>query len=185
MFTGCVASGHDDDLEFRANVMTYPGDGDIVIRSDGDDDVDIPDTVIWDLAGGNVTRQTEPGVFSSRLSVEGNQVRRSDPLLGPTPSCTVIDARHPSGEVYKLVDTSGEVVLTLRDRLVLVGDVDDPQGTSPSLAFSLDGANIFAGPVEDGHRVAYASEAIDQAHPLRRLLVGALVAGECGSAGLP
>ena len=190
MFMGCAAS-EADDLEFRGaggQGLSYPGDGDIVVRagsSSDDDDVDIPDPILWDLAGGNVNRQTEPGAFSKRISLDGHQIYESNESVGQTLVCTALQTSHPSGAVYALTDAGGKTVLTVWKHLVFVGEVDDPDIDSPQLAFSFKGREIYAGRSSDGEAVAHASEEIDQAEPMRRLLLGALVAGECGSDGLP
>ncbi|MEM9454469.1 MAG: hypothetical protein AAGF11_09835 [Myxococcota bacterium] len=190
MFTGCTAS-EADDLEFRGasgQDLSYPGNEDIEIRagsSSDDDDVDIPDTILWDLAGGNVTRQAEPGVYAERLVIEGNQILGSNGYVGQTVLCTALDTGHASGEVYALTDAGDHTVLTLWKDLVFVGQIDDPHIDSPQLAFSFEGQEIYAGRPSDGEAVAHASEKIDRAEPMRRLLLGALVTGECGSDGLP
>lgn len=190
MFMGCAAP-EADDLEFRGaggQGLSYPGDGDIVIRagsSSDDDDVDIPDTILWDLAGGNVTRQTEPGVFSERVVLKSDQILRTNESGGQTVICTAVETDDPSGEVYAVIDAGGKTVLTVWKHLVFVGEVDDPDIDSSQLAFSLQGREIYAGRSSAGEAVAHASEEIDRAKPMRRVLIGALVAGECGSDGLP
>lgn len=190
LVVGCAGSGHVeiDDLEHRSSEglrtadLAYPGDGDIEVRG-GDDDTDVPDIIIWDIAGGNVARQVEPGIYEEYLLVEDEQLQRIEGgLVTGSPTCTVIGEDGPMGTVFRLVDANGEVALTLWERQVFVGEVDVP--AADQVAFSFEGERIHVGPVADGEVVARASELIEGASPTRLLLLGALVAGECGSDGL-
>lgn len=196
---GCVGEGDDDpDLELRAAEgplwqpnPSYAGDGPISVR--GGDDIDVPDTIIWDLDGGNVSVQLEPGLFATRMAIRENELWHTDALLQDVPVCTVVAGDHSSGMEFELVDADGEVVFTLWQRHVFAGAIDLPaqggddfdQLVEDELAFSFKKDGIHAGHWSDGVLLARASEDIDMASPVRRLLLAALVAGECGSDGMP
>ncbi|MEM9460414.1 MAG: hypothetical protein AAGF11_39950 [Myxococcota bacterium] len=203
LVVGCAADSAKEfeEFEFRQSDglgemdLDYPGDGDIEIRSGDDDDVDLPDIIIWDIDGGNVTRQVEPGVFEYRLSVTDDDVYEASPnfagLAGP--SCTAIEGTHPSGEEFKLIDADGTVALTLWKNFVFIGDVDIPveldnysEATiEAQAAFSFLNRRIYAGDWHDDQVLAIASKNIAESSPMRRLTLGALVAAECGSDGMP
>lgn len=204
LFVGCSGSAMLDDAEFRASPgleetdPSYAGNGDITIRSSSsdDDDDDLPDIIIWDIDGGSVTRQTEPGVFEERILVEGTELIQvsEDPAAASTPpGCSGITGDHPSGQEFKLVDATGAVVLTLWKRYVFLGDVDVPAASGGGghealvdlVAFSFKQERIYAGHWSNGEVVAIASEQVAIASPMRRLTLSALVTGECGSNGLP
>lgn len=203
LVVGCADSGVDeiDDFEFRSSPgpedgsLGYAGNGDIVLRT-GSGDNEPPDIIIWDIAGGGVTRQVEPGVFEPRLDVDGAELNQTSidatGLAGP--ACTAAVGDHTSGKEFKLVDAGGAVVLTLWERYVFVGDVDIPadavenglgMALESQIAFSFKKRRIYAGHWTDDDVVAIASEKIAKASPMRRLTLGALVTGECGSNGLP
>lgn len=204
LVVGCAADSAEtlEEFEFRQCDglgeldLDYPGNGDIEIRS-GDDDDDLPDIIIWDLDGGNVTRQVETGVFEYRLSVFGGEVYQASPNFGGFggPACTAVEGDHPSGKEFKLVDNNGAVVLTLWKNFVFIGDVDIPvanghdvdngEAIEDHAAFSFRKRRIYAGHWRDGEVVATASEKISKANAMRRLTLGALVAAECGSDGMP
>ncbi len=194
---GCTQVEDSDDLGFRsaeaAGDFQYPGDGDIEVYPAGP--VNEPDAIIWDLDDGGVARQVQPGLFVSRLFVVDNEFRSgSGPSdeAGAVPVCSVVPADHPSDRAFQLVDAEGEVIFTLWKRFVFAGDVELP--TKPKvkknyalqqqLAFSFNKDDIYAGSWWCGEHIATASERIARANPVRRLLLAALVAGECGSEGI-
>jgi hypothetical protein len=200
MLTGCAESSHDglDELAFRGAPGDAfwvadpgdPGDGDIEVRKGGD--VDGPDTILWDINGGNVTEQLQLGVFATRWVVVDDEIWVASPANGTLaagPTCTAIQGEHASGKEFALVDAEGQVVLTLWERFVVVGDADVPiggnMGVADQVSFSFKHDGIYLGKWPEGEPLARADQPIDKANPMRRLLLGALVAGECGSDGVP
>lgn len=152
-------------------------DGDVEVR-EGDDGDDVPDSILWDLSGGVVSRQIQPGVFTPRLSIEGNQIwavgaetTRDDGL----PTCTMEQVNGAWGTAHRLVGVQGDVIFTLWQDQVYAGGV-------PVLRF--DAASILSGDDDDAALVT-ASASLDDASPVLQLVLAALVSGECGSAGMP
>jgi len=199
MLVGCVTSEDSfDDAEFRAGEVDqdawwapdpeYPGDQNIEIREGGDDD--LPDTILWDLDGGHVNREidSDSGDFETRLLVEGTEIRTQNLSATTAATCEVVQADDESGEVFQLVDGQG-VVFTMRGRYVFAGDIDLPSelqikhnpALQESLVVSFKGRRIHAGAWWKDAAVAKADEKIAEANPVRRLLLAALVSGECGA----
>ncbi len=191
--TGCAAT--DDEYEFRAADngdfwewdLQDPANGDIEVRDADDDDV-----IIWDFTGGGVARQTQPGQFADELVVQGNEVQSVDQQGAAMAGahCTALDAGHPSGKVYYLQQADGEIALTLWNRRVFSGHVAIPsEGAGNALdgqvAFSFKKDRIHVGPWSDGVVAATTSTDVDDANPMRQMVLGSLVLGECGAAGLP
>ncbi|MCH9684540.1 MAG: hypothetical protein K0V04_24100 [Deltaproteobacteria bacterium] len=192
---GCTATESHDDLDLRmwGAGDDYAGNGDIEVRAGDDDDDDIPDTIIWDILGGSVSRQTTPGVFEQRLIIADDDFLSATGPAGAPPMCTVVATDHPSGNEFQLVDKYGEVVFTVWKRFVFAGDVSLPLHphvkNNPSLhgaiAVSFKKKRIYSGGFWEGDVLATANERIARSTPERRLLLAALVSGECGSDGLP
>ncbi|MGR9088920.1 MAG: hypothetical protein ACU841_17895, partial [Gammaproteobacteria bacterium] len=53
------------------------------------------------------------------------------------------------------------------------------------VAYSIKSDQIFFGRWPEGSAAVTATERIEQANPMRQLVLGSLMAGICGSAGLP
>lgn len=159
------------------------------------EDVDIPDCLIWDIDTAGVTRQTSPGVFVDRYITEENDIFEIDPLtgIGGPLTCHGVQAGPWYNPSFKLVESNGDVAVTVWLRFVFAGDVEIPSFGDPALfdllqnnvAFSFKKDHIYAGPWWNGDIVATANANLNKANPMRRLLLGSLVAGECGSAGVP
>ncbi len=206
--SGCTApedgeteiEAFDDDLEDRAGPPTgefwewhpnRPGNGDIEVHEG--EDADVPDCIIWDIDGASVTRQVQTGLYEDRFVVDDNEIFESDGMGGlGALQCSVVQGSHPSGKVFQLEDAGGQVLLTMLGRYVFIGDVEVPpigghacgNLLQHEVAFSFKKDQIFDGPWWDGNVIATSDAKIAKANPMRRMLLGALVAGECGSAGL-
>ncbi len=200
MLVGCVAPDDSfDDAEFRAGATDddawwapdpeYPGDGEIEVREGGDHD--FPDTILWDIDGGHVSRSVD-GTSEVLWVVEGNELWTADAsssAFESSPRCTVVQGDHPSGDVYQLVDGGGDVVFTMWRRYVFSGEVELPaapkvkqdEALQEHLAMSFKKKRIHAGGWWEGERLAKADEKIAKANPVRRLLLAAMVSGECGA----
>lgn len=200
MLVGCVGSEDSfEDAEFRAGAVDndawwapnpeYPGDGEIEVREGAGDD--LPDTILWDFDGGSVSR-TRDGNAEVLWIVEGNELWTADASASATansPVCTVVQDDHPSGDAYQLVDDNGEVIFTMWRRYVFAGDIDLPaapqvkhnEALQEHLALSFKKKKIFAGAWWCGTKIAKADEKIAKANPMRRLLLAAMVSGECGA----
>ncbi|MCA9708138.1 MAG: hypothetical protein KDK70_19960, partial [Myxococcales bacterium] len=100
-------------------------------------------------------------------------------------TCTALQTDHPSGQVFALVGADGSTVLTVWQRFVFSGAVEHPSVDHEQLAFSFKDEGIYLGGFWEGDIVAHASAEIDTAGPMRRLVLAALVMGECGGNGLP
>lgn len=196
MTWGCDAE--QDDLgpsEFRTAAtaegawwepdLAYPGDGAIEVRGgDDDDDYDgTPDTILWDIDDAGIMQRTDDGTLADRLVVSGTSIASTD-ASGQTESvrCTVVAGDHSSGADYRLVDTDGEVIFSMWNRFVFSGDGKPGEQADPVVSFQ--GHGIHLGPWWGSDPVAVANESIDRASPVRRLLLAALVTGECGGRGL-
>jgi len=202
--SGCVADDGDFEGEeervspFSGEFWEWspnrPGNGDLEVYEG--DDTDTPDCLIWDIDSAGVARQHEQtGELIDSFVVAANEIYGADPATGAAAAlnCTAVEGDHPSGKVYNLVSAEGEVVLTLWNRYVFLGDVHVPSVADPThgnllqnqVAFSFKKDHIYAGPWWQGNVVGTADAKIEFANPMRRLLLGALVTGECGGEGLP
>jgi len=188
----CTASSSPEDaFEFRSGSLDYAGNGDIEIHEGTDDE--IPDEIIWDVLGGTVLRQVELGVFQARINVVGETILEANEPLWTAPVCVVEQTDHPSGEVFELVSSTDGVLLTLWGRFVFAGqhalpnapNVEEDPTLAAQVGFSFEGSRIHSGPWWDGVVLTTATEEIQDASPERRLLLAALVAGECGSSSIP
>ena len=190
----CGEPASEDVFEFRSVSEVpddYAGNGDIEIHQGTDDE--IPDEIIWDVMGGTVLRQVELGVFEERITVDGDVMQDVEEPVWTAPVCVVEETDHPSGEVFELVDDNDDVLFTVWGRFVFAGqhalpDVPDVEGDpalAAQVAFSFDGSHIYGGPWWDGDVLVTASEEIQDASPERRLLLAALVGGDCGSQSIP
>ncbi len=194
--TACTTTEPNDDLAFRmwGAGDNYAGNGDIEVHAGSDSDTD--DTILWDIDGGSdncVSRQVEPGVFEPRLNLIDMEIRQSSNVPNQAATCTMVEGEHPSGNEWLLLDAQGQVLFTLWKRYVFAGEVDLPNkpkvkqdpDLQASIALSFKKDKIYAGAFWNGYVLATASERIARSTPERRLLLSALVAGECGSDGLP
>lgn len=190
----CTEPKSEDTFEFRSvsePPEDYAGNGDIEIHQGTDDE--IPDEIIWDVMGGTVLRQVEPGVFEERINVEGEVMQDVEEPAWTAPVCVVDEVEHPSGEVFELVSSTDGVLFTLWGRFVFAGqhalpdepNVEEDPTLAAQVAFSFEGSHIYGGPWWDGTVLTTASEEIQDASPERRLLLAALVAGDCGSQSIP
>ncbi|MCA9706549.1 MAG: hypothetical protein KDK70_11920 [Myxococcales bacterium] len=173
--------------------LNFEANGPIEVY-DGEDD-DAPDCLIWDIDTAGVARQVQPGEFSDLMSLASNEIYDIDPVTGQAGvlQCTAEEAGGGLDKHYKLLNADGTVALTVWQRFVFLGDVNIPPFGNPGLvnllqnnvAFSFKHEHIYAGNWWSGSIAASATANLNMANPMRRLLLGALAAGECGSTGLP
>jgi hypothetical protein len=174
------------DVEDRAVAwgLGYSGNGDQRIFEG--DNTDSPDCLIWDIDGANAIDVRQPSF--------GTLVLGDDWISDPAGNvlCTAeVDA---GGESYLREGTDGEVLLTLWGRFIFEGEVDvpSPAGGNKDAVNAVLGTRsyefwkdqVFAGKKWEGEVIATSTAHIHNAVPMRKLVIAALVAGECGSFGL-
>ena len=185
----CVANDVDsDDMAsvYRNGGLpmppNYPGNFDISIY-EGDTTASA-DCLIYDIVGPNVHDSASGALL---VTVVGNQIQDPD----GTTLCTV--------EGDALVDrvrvggADGEVLFTTFGRWVFEGEIDI-QGDNlrqiaaelgEQLLFTFQGPHIYAGFHPGGEIVATSTLPLTHASTNRKLLVTAMLTGECGGLGIP
>lgn len=190
--TGCAdtSDGFEDDFSFRGGQgefwevgAQFDANNDVEIREGDDDDPTTIGDILWDIDTAGVTRDNRDETTDTLVN-DGNMIRDFDLVAGSALGvrCTGVEA---GGQRYQLVDTDGSVVLTTWKRRVFMGDVGQADLTNDNVAFSLKNNHIFLGHWSNGVVVATTDADLNQANPMRTMFIGSLVAGECGSAGLP
>ena len=181
--------GYDGGDDSFRKKKPYPGDGDLSIYQGAS--TDSPDDLIWDLKNGFIFQGAASSTNLILNDHNGEILDASNSIV----YCAMLGN-------HQLLDVAtGEVLFTQRGKKVFAGDfVDDSEemeewaddadadieeGHGPPL-FRFKKDHVFAGrraPGEDP--LVTATEKIAKANPFRKLVISALVAGECGSLGLP
>lgn len=106
---------------------------------------------------------------------------------GNTETCQ-IDTHATHSSVLELTASSGgAVLLTVWGNYVFEGEVNVSQittGNLTGLLFEFEGADIFDGEASEDVKVLSTNVNLEQQSAERRLLMAALIVGECGSPGL-
>jgi hypothetical protein len=190
LLTVACDPGYDggDDDSFRKK-KPYPGDGDLSIYQGTN--TDSPDDLIWDLKNGFVFQ----GAASSTNLLLNNHDGQILDASNTTLYCEMVGA-------HQLVDVeTGEILFTQRGKKVFAGDIYDDrpeledweddadadieEGHGPPL-FRFKKDHVFEGRrAPDEEPLVTATEKIAKSNPFRKLVIAALIAGECGSLGLP
>lgn len=109
------------------------------------------------------------------------------------PTC-VIDAPVLDTTAREVIATNGsEVLFTVAGPYVFEGAVDvsirNPAKLrkifASQLLFEFDGDEVFLGERRDQFRLLHASADVESASDGRKLLIAALITGECGAGGMP
>lgn len=161
----------------------YAGNGALAIHEGTDTQAE--DCIIWDIldSGGVHEGPADPGL-PPFLTVVDNEIHDEQGYVECSASW--------EGQVFKLRDPSGDVVLSLWGRFMFDTDIGQmPPVGSPEyysllanhFVVELAGSEIYEGAKWKGNLIGTSTEHIQNANPMRKLLIGALVRGECGSNG--
>lgn len=193
MVAGCAEGGGYDGLDdVRAGGETNdfwnlrpddPGNGDVDLLDDGDDN-GLPDTIIWCLGGDGEGTDVFDATYDLTAFTSENQIFDAAGNLG----CTA----YAEDGLFKLREgLDGPVVLTASPgRYVFAGDVAQlPEPGSydwyallvHQLEFEFYGDVLYEGPRWNADVIGYATEHLHRASPMRKLLVAALYDGLCGT----
>ena len=189
---GCGASESNPDLAEMeevwrsgggASIPGYLGDGDIAVYE------------------GASTASEDCLIYTTI----GTQVNAGRAPVGPTiMTVTETTINDPSGAVLctresgygadriRLGGPSGPVLFTAVGRWIFDGEIMFQGKTWPEIVTQFDSqllytfklANIYEHSPYDGEILATATTPIAQASPMRKLVLAALIAGECGGLGL-
>ena len=167
-----------------------PANGDLEIHEG--ETTEVEECLIFDLTGSGVSQRavdtsSPNGVrFEPVLEVVDNELRTPQGDL----VCYAYETDHPL--VYQLADAEGEVLFTLFNDWVFDGDLQVPppggkalvNALQNDLAYTIKQDHVYIGPHGDGHILATATEQVTKANPMRKLLIAALVDGQCGAVGI-
>jgi hypothetical protein len=185
---GDVGSLHraaGETVEFWNFRLSEPDNGPVQLHDD--DGPSVPETIIWDIDGGEDVADVYDDDGGLLLTSIENQIFDATGSL----QCT---AYFEDG-LYKLRDgLDGAVIYTATPgRYVFAGDVPGglpAAGTAEwqaliygQLDFEFYGEFIYDGPRWAADIVGVASTKIHRANPMRKLLFAALYGGACGSPG--
>lgn len=177
------ANARDNDQAFWDFRPNYAGNGPIDLGDDADDD-GLPETIVWCLDG--------DGTHSKVLDEDDNQIlftlRNEIYDAAGTLQCTA----HEEDGLYKLREGfNGPVVLTAtKGCFVFEGDVKRlpvratkawRKTVRRQLAYEFYGSEIYDGRRRLSDVEITANERISRANPMRKLLIGALLSGQCGA----
>jgi len=173
----CSTDEISTDSDFRSldvNVTLTMADG-------GSDD----GTILWEIGEGDVYK----GLRSNSdllFYIEDDVIYTASGEA----TCT-IEAPYLNSNIREVSSTaSDDVLFTIWDDFVFEGhiDLDKPQKWAQlkdEALFEYRGDEIFLGRWTDGFRLVEADTALDAQSDGRKLLMAALLTGECGSQGLP
>lgn len=162
-----------------------PGNGPIELGDDGDDD-GLPETIVWCIDGdGTSSAVLDP---NDRLVLDTDENRIFD--AAGNLQCTA----QREGRLFKLREgVDGPVLFTATlGRYVFNGDVEKlPIRTTKAwrklirrqTAYEFYGPDVYDGWRRFGDVEITANESVSRANPMRKLLISALLSGECGVDG--
>lgn len=162
-----------------------PGNGTIDLGDDDDDD-GLPDTITWTNVGDGTYSEVFDRGGILTLVVERNRIFDASGNL----QCTAQRA----GRLFKLREgVHGPVLFTATlGRYVFDGDVAKlpirstknwRQLIRRGTAYEFYGPDVYDGWRRWGDVEITASESLSRANPMRKLLISALITGECGADG--
>lgn len=185
-FTPACDTEESTTDDFRA----LPGDLEVdlsLIAADGGDN---DGTVIWEIlkVGAVSDGPVENNVLL--LEIQGNEIYDANGNL----TCT-IKAPYLFNSLRLVTDAdSDSVIFTVWDNYILMGQVDLSKGTTTSafrrlfverLLFTFSANEIYLGTPSSGQKLMVSTTNLEIQTDERKLLIGALIEGQCGSAGLP
>lgn len=150
-----------------------PGNGPIDLGDDGDDD-GLPDTIIWCIGGDGEGSQVYDADLVLTLFTRENRIYDAAGTL----QCTA----HDEGGEYRLrqgVDGAALYTTTLGRHVYDGAAVKPPR----RLAHEFVDTRVYDGPRRRGQVATTATEVVERANPMRKLLIAALLNGRCGAAG--
>lgn len=167
-----------------------PANGDLEIHEG--ETTEVEECLIFELGGSGVSQRTiEPNNpddirYEPVLEVVENELRTPQGDL----VCYAYATDHPL--VYQLADAEGEVLFTLFNDWVFDGEPQIEQlgggslwdALENDLAYTIKQDHVYIGLHWNGQILATATEQITKANPMRKLLVAALVDGQCGAVGI-
>jgi hypothetical protein len=165
--------------------LDNPANGDVQLYAgEGMDPLDL----VWDIKGGTASQATAGGVLDPLLVIDDYVMRD----LAGNVVCTVEKVDGHGAEHFLLRDAVGTVLLTQWHRYTFgfektvppLASPDSPSLLQDGVLLSFKHDQVFFGRWPDGQVAVTASARIEQANPMRKMLVAALVAGHCGSSGL-
>lgn len=194
--TGKADGGDDDDgdsddgqgsgvVEFWNFGLGNPANGDTTMAAG--DNIS-PFDLIWDIDEGTTSQSatTDNGTVVTaviRETVDDEILDGEGNVL-----CTAVQSQSGVRNVYQLLDSNGDAVLTLWHRYVFAGDVQVPKAgwkvwklISKNTLYSFKKKRVFEDRWWQGESVATADVKIASANPMRKLELAALLAGECGA----
>lgn len=191
--TGCVARDMDAGEEmadaFRSGGFptppNYPGNGDITLYAGVG--TTSADCLIYDFVGPNVHDGAAPGgpviatVVGSEIQVPGG-----GEVLCSVEGDTLVDRVIVGG-------AGGEVLFTSFGRWVFEGELDFEgdnlaqiaQELVDQLAFTFQGPHIYDGLHFHGDIAVTSTKPLTHATMQRKLVIAAMLTGECGGLGIP
>lgn len=188
---GDVGASHraaGETVEFWNFRLTEPDNGGVQLHDD-DDGPSVPETIIWDIDGGEDVADVYDAAGQFLLATVENQIFDAQGAL----QCTA----YMEDGLFKLREgLDGAVLYTATPgRYVFAGDVPGglpPTGSSAwqelvygQLEFEFYGEQIFDGPRWQAEVIATGSVSLSKANPMRKLLIASLFGGVCGSPGAP
>lgn len=179
--SACDSDVPPGDAELRA--LTYDVDLVIELADGGEED----GTILWEIV--------EADVFDG-LAVAGDLVlylEGDEVFTAAGVQTCQLDAPQLDTTVRELIAASGsEVRLTLWHDLVFAGPVDTRissrsrmlKAYGDQLVLEIVGDEVYLGERADGVRLIRTGAELEPASDARKLLVAALITGECGATGL-
>ncbi|KIG12915.1 hypothetical protein DB30_00871 [Enhygromyxa salina] len=146
-------------------------------------------TVIWEIVEAGVVYEGEAALGNVLMYVEDNAIFDASGVQ----TCSV-DSPHLNSKLREVIAANGtEVLFTLWGDYVFEGHVDVKVANwgqmkkrfGEQLLFQYQPNDIFLGEAINGYRLMTTNADIAAQSEGRKLLMAALMTGECGSAGLP
>lgn len=154
-------------------------------QADGGED---DGTILWELVDGEIYEgPASNGVLN--LYIENNTIYTT----AGVPTCS-INAPFLNSKVREVIATNGtEVLFTVWNEYVFEGQVDVKHETfgmmkklfGTQLLFQFQGNDVYLEEARYGNRLLTASANIQNSSDGRKLLIAALITGECGATGMP
>lgn len=165
----------DSEISFRSG----PGDGDLSIHVG--DDTSVPGSRVWELVNNQVYSESA-STGALMLEVIGDEIYDASGAL----RCSRIPVGDEgSNLIEELRDgTTGDVYYTVMGKWVFYGRQDLPNPDFSQLAFTFKADQVFEGSHVDDIVLVTATERIEWAGDMRKLLIASLIDGHCGAPGL-
>jgi|GEM_PF-2815754 len=155
----------------------------LMLADGGDDDGSIP----WEILQTEIF-EGEAAAGNLSLFIEDNVIYTAEGVQ----TC-VVNSPYLNSSIREVVAANGtDVLFTVWNQYVFDGEVDvkiENYGQmkkkfGDQLLFEFKSDEIFLGEVRDGYRLLRASADVQSSSEGRKLVIAALITGECGSSGL-